>query len=193
LTYITLVKNEISQLEEEDPKPSLTKTTSGGEKEVIYPEDFIPFVYSPSADIAAVELVAANNLGCNATDFDGQDFNGKVALIKRGRCQFVEKQGLAPAAIIYNDGATEDRMSVFSFGTLGSPGDYIPTVSISYADGVACLEDIPTGVKISLEFEIRMRAVESKNLILKSKEGNPDKIIVVMAFHDSSSGEGANR
>jgi hypothetical protein len=192
LTYITLVNNAIWQLEEEDPTPSLTKTTSGGEKEFVYPEDFIPMVFSPSADIAAVELVAANNSGCNATDFDGQDFNGKVALIKRGSCQFVEKQGVAMAAgaiaaIIYNDGAAEDRMSVFS-GTLSSPGDYIPTVFISYADGVACLEDIPTGVKISLEFETTTRAVESKNLLLKSKEGNPDRIIVVLAYHDSSSG-----
>jgi hypothetical protein len=46
----------------------------------------------------AVELVAANNLGCNAADFDGQDFNGKVALIKCGSCQFVDKEEVARAA-----------------------------------------------------------------------------------------------
>jgi hypothetical protein len=78
-------------------------------------------------------------------------------------------------------------MSVFP-GTLYNIGDNIPTVSMSYADEVACLEDIPTGVKISLKFETMTRAFESKNLLLKSKEENPDRVMVVLAYHDSFSG-----
>jgi hypothetical protein len=186
------------KLEDEDPKPSLIKTTSNGEEEFSFPDDFGPMTYSPSAVIEGKELVVANNFGCNATDFDGQDFEGKVALIERGNCSFAEKQGFAKAAganaaLIYNDGASEDRMEVI-FGSLGDPfliSTYIPSVGLSYAVGVACLEAIQKGddaVKISLKFETRTLAFESKNVLLKSKKGKPDKIIIVYAYHDSRLG-----
>jgi hypothetical protein len=198
LTHITTVDNGRWELEEEDPKPSLIKTTSDGEEELSYPDVFLPMVLSPSVAIEDKELVAANNFGCNATDFDGQDFEGKVALIKRGDCSSREKQGFAKAAgadavLIYNDGASDDRMEVF-FGTLSNGfliATYIPTATLSYAVGVACLEAIQKGddaVKISLKFETRILAFESKNLLLKSKKGDPNKTIIVYAFHDSIRG-----
>jgi hypothetical protein len=198
LTHITTVDNGRWELETEDPKPSLIKTTSDGEEELSYPDVFLPMILSPSVAIEDKELVAANNFGCNATDFDGQDFEGKVALIKRGFCNLAEKQGFAKAAganaaLIYNDGASEDRMEVEQ-GNLGDPtliATYIPTATLSYAVGVACLEAIQKGddaVKISLKFETRILAFESKNVILKSKKGDPNKTITVYAYHDSIRG-----
>lgn len=60
--------------------------------------------------------------------------NGEIALISRGTISFVEKVLNAKAAgatavIVYNNTTGE------LLGTLGSPGDYIPAVGVSQADG----------------------------------------------------------
>ncbi|XEC95874.1 S8 family serine peptidase [Paenibacillus tarimensis] len=91
----------------------------------------------------SLELVYAG-LG-TASDFQGKDLTGKAALISRGSITFAEKSlnakaAGAVAAIIYNN-----ESGNFG-GTLGSPGDYIPTLSISQEDGLALLAKIePSG------------------------------------------------
>ncbi len=69
-------------------------------------------------------------------DFQGKDFHGKVALIERGARTFKEKSenaraAGAVAAVIYNNAPGNFG------GTLGSPGDYIPTLSLSQEEGRA--------------------------------------------------------
>ncbi|MBD2871219.1 S8 family serine peptidase [Paenibacillus arenilitoris] len=81
-----------------------------------------------------LELVDAG-LG-TAADFEGKDLSGKAALIARGSISFTEKSlnaqaAGAAAAVIYNN-----EPGNFG-GTLGSEGDYIPTMSLSQEVGLA--------------------------------------------------------
>ena len=62
--------------------------------------------------------------GCEASDFEGKDLNGKIAVIQRGGCAFDTKafnaqNAGAKALIVFNQGNNEGRKSVVS-GTLGS-------------------------------------------------------------------------
>jgi len=58
-------------------------------------------------------MEVVDNFGCNHTDYDGVDFEGKAALIPRGGCNYnvkalaVEAAG-AMAALIYNDEMRSD-------------------------------------------------------------------------------------
>ncbi len=68
-------------------------------------------------------------------DFIGKDVTGKIALMQRGNISFRDKSvnaqdAGAAVAIIFNNAAGN-----FS-GTLGELGDYIPTFSLSQADGL---------------------------------------------------------
>ncbi len=68
--------------------------------------------------------------------------SGKIALISRGTIFFSEKAANAKAAgaraaIIYNN------LSGNFFGTLGSPSNWLPVVSIALADGLAIKATLP--------------------------------------------------
>ncbi len=86
------------------------------------------------------DLVAVPGIGKPA-DFDGLDVDGKVALIARGEIAFVEKienarANGAVATIIHNshNGSNTPGISnVF----LGNDFAFLPTVDMSYTDGVA--------------------------------------------------------
>jgi carboxypeptidase Q len=109
--------------------------------------DITVYQYSPSGE-ATANIVAVDNLGCTAEDYPAE-VEGNIALISRGECAFGIKSGLAGgagavAAIIYNniDGPV-------SGGTLGPPpgaaGDYVPSLGVSQADGLALLEAVGAG------------------------------------------------
>lgn len=93
--------------------------------------DFSPAAAGVSGVLVA--LPAGAQEGCAVTDFPA-GVAGKIALIRRGTCTFQEKSlnakaAGAMAAIIYNNAPG------VVLGTLGSEGDYIPTVGISQAAG----------------------------------------------------------
>lgn len=102
----------------------------------------------------ALEVVYAG-LGTTG-DFEDKDLTGKVALIQRGGISFTEKSvnaqaAGAVAALVYNN---EPR----NFGgTLGAPGDYIPTLSLSLEDGEALKSKIEAapGYTITLNTEMK--------------------------------------
>jgi hypothetical protein len=83
--------------------------------------------------------------GCTPEEFDGGDYTGKIALIKRGACTFASKQANATAAgavgaIIYNNG--EGALN----GTLGDPNaGLVPTGGITLADGQALSDALAAG------------------------------------------------
>ncbi|HEY3367244.1 MAG TPA: S8 family serine peptidase [Symbiobacteriaceae bacterium] len=100
---------------------------------------FEPMTESPAppADGQTPELVYVG-LGTKDTDFQNPDgtskVEGKVAFISRGSITFKEKtlraqQFGAVASIIFNN------RPGFFMGTLQTAGNYIPTVSMSQADG----------------------------------------------------------
>lgn len=70
---------------------------------------------------------------------------GKIALISRGTCPFALKSTLAKAAgaigaIVYNN-----VPNTVVQGTLGGPGDYVPTFGISQEAGLAFIAALGAG------------------------------------------------
>lgn len=97
--------------------------------------------YSPAGDVTG-PLVECG-LGDSATSCAGAPASGPwVALINRGAITFGEKvtnvmaQGAAAAIIANREAAEAGPDDVGNF-TLGAPGNWIPTVSVSYNSGVA--------------------------------------------------------
>ncbi|WP_413378184.1 S8 family serine peptidase [Alkalihalobacillus sp. 1P02AB] len=88
------------------------------------------------------EVVAIDGVG-NPTDFEGEDVEGKVALISRGVIPFVEKiaaakEAGAVAAIIHNNIDGEGPSGFF----LSTSLEFIPTFDMSTAEGNALREAI---------------------------------------------------
>ncbi|MEK5214629.1 S8 family serine peptidase [Psychrobacillus sp. FSL H8-0487] len=94
------------------------------------------------------DLVAVPGLG-EVKDFEGIDVKGKVALIARGSIAFVDKienaraQG-AVATIIHNS-ATGSGTPNASGTFLGDSFAFIPTVDMSYTDGMAIRAELAKG------------------------------------------------
>ncbi|WP_211748274.1 S8 family serine peptidase [Paenibacillus sp. Marseille-Q4541] len=113
--------------------------------------------YSP--DLSSVkgeplEVIAAG-LG-RTEDFAGKDLTGKVALIQRGTISFTEKSlnaqaAGAAAAVIYNNAPGNFG------GTLGEPGDYIPTLSISLEDGTALKTKVDSNPGYTITFGVDLQ------------------------------------
>lgn len=91
--------------------------------------------YSPElGDLENTDQVFVDAGLGTADEFAAVDVSGKIALIARGTISFQEKSlnakaAGAAAAVIYNNAPGNFG------GTLGSEGDYIPTVSISQENG----------------------------------------------------------
>jgi subtilisin family serine protease len=84
----------------------------------------------------AVASVLGNELGCVTTPFPAGSMTGKIALISRGTCTFLEKaqnaaNAGAVAMIVYNNAATAPGI----MGNLNT--STIPAVMIAQADGIA--------------------------------------------------------
>ncbi|WP_199614113.1 S8 family serine peptidase [Paenibacillus alkalitolerans] len=93
--------------------------------------------YSGNGNVTG-PLIACG-LADSTTSCSGKPDSGAwIALIERGNISFAEKiqnvttQGAAAAIIVNNDTANPDDPGSF---TLGSPGDWIPSVSVSYNSG----------------------------------------------------------
>jgi len=73
-----------------------------GEQEIFYPARGSP----PAKELKA-QLVAAKGEGCNAEDFTGSSFKGKIVLVKRGNCTITYKAQMSSSSgavgvIVYN-------------------------------------------------------------------------------------------
>ncbi len=105
----------------------------------------IPMEFSPTTPVSGMVAVAQYaGLGF-PENFTGGDFNGKIALIKRGSITFDAKVANAInvgaiGAIIFNN---QDGIFV---GTLGSAGSWIPTASASKSDGEFLITQLPREV-----------------------------------------------
>ena len=123
-----------------------------------------------SAELVAVDLTLpptpapSSTSGCEATDFDGLDITGKVALIQRGTCTFREKVDNAAAAgaaavVLFNEGQP-GRTDVIN-GTLGGPNAAIPTVDTSFALGASSRTELRRVARPALRFTSRRRRTRS--------------------------------
>jgi len=151
---------------------------------------FFTMSYSGSGDVTA-SAVAALNYGCDASDFAGADFVGKIAVIERGVCYFSQKAANADAAgavgvIVYNDAARQEAF----VGTLGGPGFDIPVVGTSYTIGRSLIAE-PTTARIRVDALSEYR--ETFNVIADWPFGRADRVVIAGAHLDSvQAGPGIN-
>ncbi|RKT04729.1 Zn-dependent M28 family amino/carboxypeptidase [Streptomyces sp. 3211.6] len=125
--------------------------------------------------------------GCSADDYPAGAFAGKIALVKRGACTFVEKQRAAAAAgaagvIVYNHSGTTPVRGGFS-----SPSDgIIPSAGITLADGEALAAAAAKGeVKVRLDLDQEHVRKTTRNVIAETKGGRPDRVVTVGSHLDS--------
>jgi peptidase M28-like protein/PA domain-containing protein len=138
--------------------------------------------------------------GCDPSDFS--DFvAGRIALIQRGTCTFSQKAENAQAAgatgvIIFNEGNTPERTSVFSGSLTGVPT--IPVAFTSFAIGNDLYNQYQQAVTNSTalpHLSLNFRGIhdpnrEDYNVIAESKGGDPDHVLVVDAHLDAIYGAG---
>ena len=162
--------------------------------------DFSTMEYSGSGDVTA-EVVAvdltlpptpepSSTSGCEASDFDGVDVTGKVALMQRGSCDFAVKVQNAEAAgaaasIIFNEGQ-EGRTDVV-FGTLGGAVG-IPAIDTSFELGQTLAGGAvngPTGTSVHIVTETHVDAVTAKNVVAETQDGKARNTVMAGAHLDS--------
>ena len=151
--------------------------------------------YSPAtpeggitAPIAVVPVDATP--GCEATDFAGQDYSGKIALIKRGACTFAVKSSNAAAAgavaaIVYNNDTVNPDLLVN--GTLGAPGATpIPTGGTSLNVGDSLAAEAASGpVTVNLDLAEITEQRTTRNVIAESPGGDANNVVMAGAHLDS--------
>ncbi|MFI0353108.1 M28 family peptidase [Actinomadura sp. 9N407] len=158
--------------------------------------DFFTFRPSPPGDVTAevqgVDLTLppapapnTSTSGCEAADFAGF-VSGRIALIQRGTCPFVNKVQNAKAA-----GAT--GIIVFNEGQPGrtdpSPLDIgewragIPMVFSSFAVGNELAANPGTVVRLKVDANLVLGT--NHNVIAESRGGNPGNVVMVGAHLDS--------
>jgi len=158
--------------------------------------DAAGFYYSPSgevtAEIQSVDLQIppgnqpnSSTSGCDMSDF--ADFvPGRIALIQRGTCQFVEKAQNAEAAgaagvIIFNEGQN-GRRDVIS-GTLEGNSLSIPVLGTSYGWGVELSEN--EGAVITMSIDAEIAELMTKNVFAERDVGSADNIVLIGGHLDS--------
>ncbi|MDA5283828.1 M28 family metallopeptidase [Streptomyces sp. Isolate_45] len=128
--------------------------------------------------------------GCTADDYPAGAFAGKIALVKRGACTFVEKQKAAAEAgalgvIVYNHSGTTPVRGGFS-----SPAEgLIPSAGITLADGEALAAAAAAGeVKVRLDLDQEHVRKTTRNVIAETRGGRADRVVAVGAHLDSVPG-----
>ncbi|KXH43282.1 peptidase family M28 [Colletotrichum nymphaeae SA-01] len=141
-----------------------------------------PLIDTPVDDV--------NGSGCLPEAFTGIDATGKLALIKRGVCAVSDKIKNAKAAgalgvILYNqvpgDDITKPTLSAENIGLL------VPLGIITLETGEACKALLTAGeeVIVTLIVDAIFEERETWNVISETKEGDPNKVIMLGAHLDS--------
>ena len=165
--------------------------------------DFYEMSYTKSTTTTNyLPLVVIPNLGCSDNDWRNisPSLAGRVALVKRGDCSFVEKSALASkykaaALLIYNDGAAPDRISSIS-GTLDE-NNTLPALFLSFPLGqslVTAAQRMPGRVTVSIDIRrLYESPVEAANVCADTPTGDPTQTIVIGSHTDSvTTGPGIN-
>ncbi|CAF2563217.1 unnamed protein product [Rotaria sp. Silwood2] len=165
--------------------------------------DFYHIKFSTGANFSDfMPLTAIPNVGCS--DDDWQNANppvaGRVVLVKRGICAFEDKGALAAkhdaaAILIYNDGATPDRVSPIAIG-LGQQNNLSALfLSSSVGQELANAAQNPSN-NASVQLIIQVKNFPLSpigNICADTPTGDPTQTIVVGSHSDSvETGPGIN-
>ncbi|MFI6506365.1 M28 family metallopeptidase [Streptosporangium sp. NPDC050855] len=176
--------------------PPVLEQTAPEAKTYATPADFVTVISSAGGDVTAqVQVVDAvippaptpntSTAGCEASDFEGF-VAGRIALIQRGTCPFIDKATNAKAAgaagvIFFNEGQP-GRTDPLVFDIIEWRFD-MPIVMASTAVGLD-LADSPN-TTVHLKVDARTEVGRTKNLIADSRWGKSGEIVAVGAHLDS--------
>ncbi|KAG6853597.1 hypothetical protein C0991_002920 [Blastosporella zonata] len=157
--------------------------------------DITTFQHSASASLTA-PLILIPNLGCDASDYEGLGATGKVALVLRGDCTFVEKGELAKAAgvsglILRNNIAGPPVASRLNPTYETNPA----ALSLSQSAAAPIVDRLSAGEHViaTLDINVINEQRYSDNVIATSKGGDQSNILVIGAHLDSvPAGAGIN-
>ena len=172
--------------------------------------DFITMAYSPTATLDDVQVVPTNDIvipppggagsstsGCEASDYPAS-VAGKVALVMRGTCAFVEKAAMAQSAgaagvIIFNDGVGDSRQNpIFVDDQVDLT---IPAVITSHAVGKELYDAAQAGATVTVDFST-FGVLQDRFLpqvLAETRGGDDDNVLIVGAHLDSvPAGPGIN-
>ncbi len=162
--------------------------------------DFITMANSPQTVLTNAPVFPVGGIvdpptggsasGCAAADYDG--VKGKIALVQRGTCAFIEKWQLAQAAgatgvIIYNEGNTPDRQAPIFVDNQPDPPATIAAVITSYTLGNELLQAYKQGKNPTVDFKVYGKFTDRflPQVIAETKGGDPNNVVVVGAHLDS--------
>jgi Zn-dependent M28 family amino/carboxypeptidase len=161
--------------------------------------DFITMANSPTKEIVNTAVIPVNdvidpptggsNAGCEAEDYPAA-VAGKVALVQRGTCAFVQKWAVAQEAgavgvIIYNEGNTPARQNpIFVDNQIDAT---IPAVISSYSLGNDLLQAYKAGQNPRVDFKVYGQFNDRflPQVLAETKGGDPNNVVVVGAHLDS--------
>jgi Zn-dependent M28 family amino/carboxypeptidase len=131
---------------------------------------------------AVADLPGDATPGCETTDFDGQDFTGTIAVIRRGGCNFSVKRDNAAAegavgVIIANN--TAGPLTNVTLGTAGT----VPVGGVSQADGTTLIAAAGQTATLELVYEDVTRT--QRNVIAQTRTGRTDNVVMAGAHLDS--------
>ncbi|MFB9967574.1 M28 family metallopeptidase [Sinosporangium siamense] len=158
--------------------------------------DFLTVGSSGSGDVTAeVQVVDAvlppgptpstSTAGCEASDFAGF-VAGRIALIQRGTCPYVQKATNAKAAgaaavVFFNEGQP-GRTEAYNFDI----GEWRFGIPIVFADFAVGNELAATpGTQLHVKTSTRVDVGRTKNLIAETRTGDPNKVVMAGAHLDS--------
>lgn len=165
--------------------------------------DYVAMGDSPagalSGEIQPVDLTLppgepnSSTSGCEPSDFEGFT-PGRIALMRRGTCNFRDKVENAVAAgasgaIVFNEGQ-EGRTEIDLNPVLGGPGITIPSFFTSFAVGQ---ELAAPGTSVTMNWDPISETRTTYNVIAESRHGDPNKVVMLGAHLDSvQEGPGIN-
>ncbi|KAF5551010.1 leucine aminopeptidase 2 [Fusarium phyllophilum] len=151
-----------------------------------------------AAPLALIPIDDVRGSGCFEGQWKGVDVEGKIALIKRGKCQFANKLKLAKdngalAAIVFNDNPNQTAGS----GSLGAEnlGKLSPVGVVTYDKGNSWAERLKGGenLEVNLTIDVLTEKRETWQIIADTKAGDSNSVVMLGAHLDSiQQGPGIN-
>ncbi|KAI7764783.1 hypothetical protein LZL87_003988 [Fusarium oxysporum] len=151
-----------------------------------------------TASLALIPIDDVRGSGCFEDQWRDIDVQGKVALIKRGKCQFANKLKLAKdngasAAIVFNDNPNQTAGS----GSLGAEnfGKLAPVGVVTYGKGNSWAERLKAGenLEVNLTIDVLTEKRETWQIIADTKAGDSNSVVMLGAHLDSiQEGPGIN-
>jgi Zn-dependent M28 family amino/carboxypeptidase len=172
--------------------------------------DFITLGYSGTGTLTNTQVVPTNDIGtippatagsstsgCELSDYPASVV-GKVALVMRGTCAFVQKAEVAQQAgaagvIIFNDGVGAGRQNPLF--VLNQVDLHIPAVISSFAMGKELYDAVNAGQDVRVDFSAFGTLTDRflPQIYAETKGGDPNNVLIVGAHLDSvPAGPGIN-